>query len=197
MTRRHYIFMLLLIIIMAIINLPNAFPDFPFFEVFLEDYSISLYLINQIGVLFFWISLLYYFRKKQWTFPFYGGLFLAIVSSTLVYFIQFHAESFDPKIVITMGILSVLYFIYHTLYGISFLVSNRTKNHTLIRVYAIIQVASMAAIIIGALFQESNPFIISGIISILQTVVLFLHFVYERNNDYRVVESDEILDIEH
>ncbi|NOQ75153.1 MAG: hypothetical protein GQ574_24280 [Crocinitomix sp.] len=197
MTRKHYILMLTLIIIVSIIHLPYTLPEIPIFKEWLKDYKFSIYLITQIGVLFFWISLLYYFHLKYWKFSFYSGIFLAIASSSLSYFVQFRTEGFESTTVVIMGILTLLYLISSILYSLSFLTSSRTKNHSLIRIYAIGQMLALFVIIFGSFFQEINQILISAFISIAESILLFLHFVRERNNDYRLVQSDEILDSEH
>jgi hydrogenase-4 membrane subunit HyfE len=125
----------------------------------------------------------------------YTGLSLAITSSIFFTFIHFNGESDNRNFVILMAVLSLFYMMSSILYSISFFVTKRAKKHTWIRIYSITNLLAFALAIMTGFYSQIGAFFIPGIVAILEAIFIYLHFVYERDNNVSIKESDEILDI--
>jgi hypothetical protein len=195
MTRRHYIWMIVIVIVSFIINLPYIFGDIPAFNDLIEDEPVTLLIISQIAGLFYWPSILYYFKIKKWKSSFYSGIALFISSTFLSFIMVFTEQSFAPTFVILMVLITLLYLISFMLYCISFFLA-RTKNHKLIRAYAVINVLVLVFTMLTGFLSELKGFHLAGILSVTEAVILILHFVRERHIDSEagLKDSDEILD---
>ncbi len=193
MSHRSYITTLTILVITYILILPIGFPSIPFFEELKNNYPISTFYVSITGGVLSWLPVLIYFKQRQWRFSFITGISSGTLGILLFFLAEFNSK-YDQASLAIMGLASLLYLASLILYGISFLNASRTKGLKFIRVYGVMAFLSVAVLFLAPAISMLQLEVIAGIISTIQTGILILHFVYERNKLPDHLASEEILD---
>ena len=192
MSYRHYITTLIALVISIIVNLPYVFKDVLFFKKLIKNDGDILFLVGLSSVAVYSVLVSRYFFKRKWRLSFYSGVLFFIVY-TLLYILD-KTSYYQEISFMTLGILSIVYLATQIFHGASFFTTAHLRSLQFIKWHGILLILSAVSLMILSVTLNDYVNPVLNILWFIDSVLLILHFVFERNSEGLKLVSEEILD---
>ena len=195
MTKKQYRITLIVLIGSFLLSIPISFTDIQDIKDLVDNNKIFFAIESLVvSLLFYWPTLLIYFKQKKFKAIFYLGIISAIAYNLLI-LTTFFGDFENQKMLVFFVIVSLFYMISSLLFSMSIIFSRKTKHLKLFRSHGLFGLIGTILYIVIIFSGHQEFFFIGSLIWVIESILLILHFIYERNLTPQSIVSDEILDV--